>query len=234
MTDFKVLHSKVSELLNTAGFEVYPFLIGWYNENDDTLAFIVISTPAMFDKAFKPFICRQSCVDQRDPIDECMIHYFSRIKEAFPEEEVDTMHDFEMTATRRPKVLVQTAGHVAGAAYYYQRKDVTDDPWGPEKKIYGVSVHPKYGGWFALRGVAVFKNVHQPALPRVPPIDCVPAREDRITLLERFNFHWQDWSYRDIVPVEEKYSEEQKKYFKTLPKDRKEVVDEIRKAFERQ
>nr|KAG5696373.1 hypothetical protein BaRGS_028368 [Batillaria attramentaria] len=125
---------------------------------------------------------------------------------AFPEEEVDTMHDFEMTATRRPKVLVQTAGHVAGAAYYYQRKDVTDDPWGPEK----------------------------PALPRVPPIDCVPAREDRITLLERFNFHWQDWSYRDIVPVEEKYSEEQKKYFKTLPKDRKEVVDEIRKAFERQ
>lgn len=240
MTEFEVVQSNVSRILNTAGFETYPFLIGWYNQNvekpfvlpyeDDTLAFVVISTPAMFDKAFKPFICRQSCDEQRDPIDECMIHYFNRIKEAFPDEEVDTMHDFEMTATRRPKVLVQTAGHVAGAAHYYQRKDVADDPWEPQQKICGVSVHPKYGGWFALRGVAVFKSIRQPTLPCVSPVDCVPGREDRIKLLEKFNFHWKDWTYRDIVQVEEKYSQEQMKYFETMPKDRKDIVEEIKKS----
>ena len=49
--------------------------------------------------------------------------------QAFPEEEVETLHDFELTVTKRPKVLVQTAGHVAGAAYYYQRKDVQPDAW---------------------------------------------------------------------------------------------------------
>lgn len=43
------------------------------------------------------------------------------------------MYDFEMDRNRKPKILVQTAAHVAGAAYYYQRKDVANDPWGKTK-----------------------------------------------------------------------------------------------------
>ena len=99
------------------------------------------------------------------------------------------------------------------------------------QKIYGVSVHPKYGGWFALRGVIIFKNVQQPELPFRAPEDCVPSREDRIKLLESFNYHWQDGTYRDIVPAQEKYSEEQKKYFETLPKDRGDIVKQIKSQF---
>ena len=38
------------------------------------------------------------------------------------------MHQFEMP-NWQAKILVQTAAHVAGAAYYYQRRDVTDQPW---------------------------------------------------------------------------------------------------------
>ena len=37
--------------------------------------------------------------------------------------------DYELHPNHRPKVLVQTAGHVAGAVRYYQRSDLTDDPW---------------------------------------------------------------------------------------------------------
>jgi len=48
---------------------------------------------------------------------------------AFSDHEVQCIHDFEFHHSRRPKVLVQTAGHVAGAAYYYQRSDVLNDPW---------------------------------------------------------------------------------------------------------
>lgn len=95
------------------------------------------------------------------------------------------------------------------------------------QKIFGVSIHPKYGGWFALRGVVIFKNVQQPDLSRRAPPDCVPSQEARIKLLESFNFHWRDWTYRDIVEVQEKYSEEQKQYFETLPKDRKDFVRKI-------
>lgn len=43
------------------------------------------------------------------------------------------MFDYEMLPSRKPKFLAQTAAHVAGAAYYYQRKDVKCDPWG--KKV---------------------------------------------------------------------------------------------------
>ena len=53
--------------------------------------------------------------------------------QALPEFDIDAVHDFELHHTRRPKVLVQTAGHVAGAARYYQRKDVKNDPWDKKK-----------------------------------------------------------------------------------------------------
>ena len=47
--------------------------------------------------------------------------------------DVESYHDFDLTHTRRPKVLVQTAGHVAGAVYYYQRSDVENKKWKPDK-----------------------------------------------------------------------------------------------------
>ena len=43
------------------------------------------------------------------------------------------MYSFEMVS-ERAKILVQTAGHVAGGAYYYQRMDVKPDPW-PKNKV---------------------------------------------------------------------------------------------------
>lgn len=46
---------------------------------------------------------------------------------------MDVIFDYEILPSRKPKFLAQTAAHVAGAAYYYQRKDVKLDPW--EKKV---------------------------------------------------------------------------------------------------
>lgn len=182
----------------------------------------------MFDHGFKPFLKETSCVGGRDPLDEFMAHIFAKVKSEFPQQEIEVIHDFEMLPTRRPKVLVQTAAHVAGAAYYYQRNSVTSDPWGEKRKICGVSVHAKYGGWFAIRGVIIFKDILVPDLPQKEPVDVVQGDEKRIELLEKFNFHWKDWSFRDIVPTDSKYSEEQKKYFATLPADRKELLDSLR------
>ncbi|KAK6484380.1 methylmalonic aciduria and homocystinuria type C protein-like protein isoform X1 [Huso huso] len=126
---------------------------------------------------------------------------------SFPAQKVEVSYDYEMLPSRRPRFLAQTAAHVAGAAYYYQRKDITADPWG-NKKMYGVCMHPRYGGWFAIRALLVFPGVGAEGLVQRDPPDCVPSQELRIELLERFNLRWQDWSYRDIVPVEERYSEE--------------------------
>ena len=95
-----------------------------------------------------------------------------------------------------------------------------------------MSVHPKYGGWFALRGVLIFKGVTCPDLERKHPKDIVPTTELRKELLERFNFRWKDWSFRDIIPAEKKYSEDQKEYFSTPPKDRKELIDRLKQKNE--
>ncbi|XP_069794920.1 cyanocobalamin reductase / alkylcobalamin dealkylase [Narcine bancroftii] len=223
------IQQRLRELLSPFGFQCNPFRISWYNAAvqpcfqlqypDDTLAFVILSTPQMFEKAFKPFIAFTKLSGVRDPIDECVAHYLTQVMKNFPEHRIEAIHDFELLPNRRPKVLVQTAAHVAGAAYYYQKKDVQQNPWG-EKKMNGVCIHPCYGGWFAIRGVLIFPDVQDPSLEQKMPVDCVLTDEKKIQLLKKFNFHWQDWTYRDIIEVEERYSEEQKLYFASPPAER--------------
>lgn len=55
--------------------------------------------------------------------------------QSLADQQVDIMFDYEMLPNRKPKFLAQTAAHVAGAAYYYQRKDVQQDPWGEKVSI---------------------------------------------------------------------------------------------------
>lgn len=223
------LKQKIEDTLCPYGFEVYPFQVAWYNEllppafhlplPGHTLAFLVLSTPAMFDKALKPFVQNCHLQSLTDPVDQCVSYHLKRVTERFPELKMEVIADYEVHSNRRPKILAQTAAHVAGAAYYYQRKDVEADPWGTQH-IAGVCIHPRFGGWFAIRGVVLLPGIEVPDLPPRKPPDCVPTRADRITLLEGFNFHWRDWTYRDVVTPEERYSEEQKTYFSTPPAQR--------------
>lgn len=77
--------------LGDYGFEFHPFKIGWYNEvikpifhlnyPYDTLAILIISTPQMFEKAFKPFITSCQLSGLFNPIDECMIYHLNYIKQ---------------------------------------------------------------------------------------------------------------------------------------------------------
>ncbi|KAK3091481.1 hypothetical protein FSP39_020157 [Pinctada imbricata] len=184
----------------------------------------------MFEKGFKQFLCRQDCTGVRDPIDQCVAYYFSQVMQAYSDYEIDAIHDFEMNHNRRPKVLIQTVAHISGAAYYYQRADVVDDPWPESQKICGVCVHPRYGGWFALRGVLIFKDVIYSDLQQTPPTDCVPGQRQRISLLEKFNFNWKDWTFRDVIEAEQKYTEQQKDYFATRPGDRQKVIEAIKNS----
>ncbi|XP_027145874.1 cyanocobalamin reductase / alkylcobalamin dealkylase [Larimichthys crocea] len=223
--------AQLEDCLSKCGFEVSPLKVGWYNSllpasfhlayPDDTLAVVVLSTPSMFEQAFLPFMEERGYQGLSDPIDQCVKHKVSSaVSQCFPGQEVDVRYDYELLPSRKPKFLAQTAAHVSGAAFYYQKSDVIDQPW-DEKKMFGVCVHPKFGGWFAIRALLVFGGVpvgSEMAQP-VPP-DCVPSREGRIQLLEGFNFHWQDWSYRNIVHPVQTYSQKQRDYFATPPAQR--------------
>ncbi|XP_070260969.1 cyanocobalamin reductase / alkylcobalamin dealkylase isoform X2 [Myotis yumanensis] len=173
----------------------------------------------MFDRALKPFLQSGHLKPLTDPVDQCVAYHLGRVKKSLPELQIEVIADYEVHPNRRPKILAQTAAHVAGAAYYYQRQDVEADPWGTQH-ISGVCIHPRFGGWFAIRGVLLLPGIEVPDLPPTKPLDCVPTRTDRIALLESFNFHWRDWAYRDAVTPQERYSEEQKAYFSTPPAQR--------------
>lgn len=238
-------HEAVLEELETAlegtGLECRPFKIGWYNAlvaaafrfpyPEDALAVVVLSSPSMFEKVFLPFLAtRYQPGLTTDPIDQCAREQLDRLAALFPQYAVQRIQDNEMhPASHRPKVLVQTAGHVAGATYLYQKSDVSPDAWAEEKKIFPVSMHPKYGGWFAFRGVLLFKDLLAPGLVQQAPVDCVPSRERRIELLEKYNFHWQDWgpgSFRHVseCEIEETYSQKQQTYFTTEPAQRFDLI----------
>ncbi len=221
------------------GLECHAFLVSWYNakvstgfqlpHHGNTLAVLVVNTPSMFERLFVPYLQVTSHTHHLlDPLDNCLKEFFSDLTTSlFPHHQLEVIQDYEVNpATRKPRILVQTAGHVAGAARYYKRDDLNPDPWPGTRKVYGVSMHPVYGGWFAFRGVLIFKGVEVPDLKWVEPEDCVPSQEMRVELLEKYNWHWKDWSFRDVMAgvVKEKYSEEQKVYFETEPKHRAALV----------
>lgn len=91
--------------------------------------------------------------------------------------------------------------------------------------MFGVCIHPRLGGWFAIRALLVLKGVEVgEALQQVAPPNCVSSREAQIELLKRFNLCWRDWTYRDIIPTEERYSPQQREYFLTPPGQRVELL----------
>lgn len=231
---------EINKLLNkhesSKGLEFYPFCTNWYNEQidqrfclqypDNTLAFCIVSVPSFFKEQFIPFIREREFSKLSDPLDQCLTNTLKSIKNSLTEYDIEIIHDFEVLPNRRPKLLVQTAGHVSGAAYYYQAKHVENPPWKNGKKIYGVSSHPVYGGWFSFRGAFIFKNVQVPYLKQKDPIDRFD-NDQKIKILDRFNFHWEDWTYRDVLTPRARYDEYQKKYFLTKPADRFQLIDEI-------
>ena len=193
----------------------------------DTVALCVISTPEMFDKGFKRFVKSGKYSGSKDPLDEFISGHLNQLKTKFPNEEIEIIHDYDLLPSRRPKILVQTAGHVSGAAFYYRRENVKNDPWKATANIFGVSIHGKYAGWFGFRGVIIFKHLQAPTLEQKPPVDVVCTDEKIIELLEKFNYHWRDWSFRDIVPAVMKYSDEQKLYFMTPPAERRKLLEKF-------
>jgi len=230
-SNFHRVNTVMERMLSPLGFEVHPFLIDWYNEQvksnkfkldyaPGTLAFVVISQPSMFEKAFVPFL--RTCWDShniQDPIDQCMKHCFGTVREALSDDEVAILHDFDIHPNRRPKVIVQTAGHVAGAVRFYKVEQQNNN-W------YPVCHHPRWGGWFAIRGVFIFPSLSEPQLPRKEPATVLSDAESRL-LLELYNGNWKDGKWREIGNPEQRYSDNQIAYFNTPVPERHTLIPHL-------
>ncbi|XP_067929927.1 cyanocobalamin reductase / alkylcobalamin dealkylase-like [Watersipora subatra] len=240
----EALVQKVREAASPRGFDVHFFKVGWYNElvdesfhlpyDHDALALLLLSNPDMFELSFIPFL-RSSAYEptKNDPLDQFIKHYVSHLRETvLRERDIEVYYDYEMDPrTRRPRIIMQTAGHAAGAAFYYHQgliSHLLPENSTHAKKLFPVSIHPEYGGWFAFRAVIVLRDIRLPEeLTLTQPIDCVPRDEDRLQLLQLFNGQWQDGLYRDINKPKKRYSSIQKEYFITPPKSRSSIIEKI-------
>lgn len=45
-----------------------------------------------------------------------------------PEYPLEIIHDFDLTPTRRPRILMCTCGHIAGAAFYVRPQQLLNAP----------------------------------------------------------------------------------------------------------
>ncbi len=90
-----------------------------------------------------------------------------------------------------------------------------------KKKTYPVCLHPEFGGWFALRGVLIFAELTASNLPPKDPPNILESEEEILNLLELYNDHWRDWSFRDVIDVRERYSSDQMEYFNLEPGEKR-------------
>lgn len=157
----------VQAALQPLGFECHRLLVGWYNQlvsppfrlsyPAETLALVVLSTPLWFESCFLPYL--RAGGSQREPVDSCVRSVVSEAVRRLPAP-ARLWLDSDMVSGR-PCVLLQTAGHLAGAVRMYRPAE--GSRWA------GACLHPRYGGWFALRAMVVVETVQAPALPRTEP-----------------------------------------------------------------
>ncbi|ODM94459.1 Methylmalonic aciduria and homocystinuria type C protein [Orchesella cincta] len=233
----------LSSALDPIGLDVHPFMIGWYNKKvgakfrleypEDTLAFVIISGPDVFEKCIVPYVtCQlQENPDFRteDPLDDSMKHVFGVVKEDLQIAgfEVDTFHDFDLHPSRRPKVLVQTAAHVAGAVQYlhktYLPEKIQRERFFEKSNLSGVAIHPTYGGWYAIRGVVIFRDlpVYEQKLEQPQDLQIFNNPETIARVIELFAYNWQNNEWRNMHPGSGfKYSDDFQKYLDTEPAQR--------------
>ena len=110
------LNDIIDSFCENKGLEAYPFKLKWYNASltndkfkiqsfpEDSLAFVIISQPSMFEKTFLPFVSDNwsNMCKILDPLDQCMKSVFQELKSNVQDldSQVQFFHDFEIGPNR--------------------------------------------------------------------------------------------------------------------------------------
>ena len=99
-----------------------------------------------------------------------------------------------MKPNRLPKILMQTACHVAGAACFYQTEDC-DQSLLPDslkgKKLFGCCVHPQFGGFFSMRAAVFTGQAAGESSLKESQIELNLTKEQITNVVKEFNTDWQ-------------------------------------------
>jgi len=233
-SDFDCLTEKmIAEKLTEFGMEAFSFNTDEYDSlvekefrlnRPDSRALLIISRPDFFEKCVVPFI-KENSNNLQDPIDASAK---SQIEKLFQGKEI--VFDYELHPNRRPKILMQTAMHVSGCAWFYQKQDCDLELLPSDlrdQKLLGVCLHPEFGGYFSARAV-VFIDI--PDIPVKKPVKILSEKREISKLLEEMNSNWRAGRWRDFGIPTKKYSSEALEFFNTKPKERNIIIERIRQS----
>jgi len=225
-----------------------PWLVGWYNasreENaggqqritadDGAVAFAVCSLPNYIDVIAEHYARSRP---DGDFINATTNEIMEQLKKKLPAELDVLLLNTDMGP---PHYHVQTVGAVCGMDQHLEAVDVDDDEWKEElsadledtrdpkmwgsdpeilRKIFGVNVHPEYGGWYAYRLLVVLRGVNNTCLPEglvQPAAHKFVEQEDAKRILREYNLQHDFCLWRDLTvqhPASHRYSPEEYLYF---------------------
>ncbi|CAJ1401815.1 unnamed protein product [Effrenium voratum] len=212
---------------------------------DDAVAFAICSLPRYLDTVVDYYARKRPA---KDLVDAATNEILEQLRAVIP---ASLDAQIINTDVGPPYVHVQTVGAVCGEDQHIEAKDVqsdgrkewqedledrleeTRDPkmWGTEsemrRKIFGVNIHPVWGGWYAYRGLIVLRNGKQASLQKPEPLDFLKD-EDKMRILTEYNQRHQMCLWRDLPDhaPENRYSPEEFFFFtETSPDKRRRFLD---------
>ncbi|CAE7237397.1 mmachc [Symbiodinium sp. CCMP2592] len=212
---------------------------------DDGVAYAVYSVPGYLDVVIEHFARERPSTGFVDGATDAIL---AQLRQALPAELEPQVVN---TDEGPPYYHVQTIGNVCAEDEHIEAKDIandgddweedlsdrleeTRDPkmWGSEsemlRKIFGVNVHPTWGGWYAYRALIVLRQGTQASLQKPEPMAFL-ATEDKKRILAEYNLRHQLCVWRDLSdshPPEKRYSPEEYFFFtETSPDKRRRFLE---------
>ncbi|CAE7204674.1 MMACHC [Symbiodinium natans] len=217
---------------------------------DDAVAYAIYSVPGYLDVVIEHYARERPSTGFIDGATDAIL---AQLRQALPAElEAEVVN----TDAGPPYYHVQTIGNVCAEDEHLEAKDVdgddrddwqedlsdqleeTRDPkmWGTEsemrRKIFGVNVHPIWGGWYSYRALIVLRKATQASLPQPKPLAFL-ATEDKKRILAEYNLRHQLCLWRDLAdshPPEKRYSPEEFFFFTETSPDKRRRFLEMKAA----
>lgn len=195
-------------------------------KNEDAIAFVVLSNNRFFERVVDNFLPES---ENSNFVDKTVDEMLVRIQNILSPE-----YKAKLWSTDRPPLFhVQTMGYVAGATEYVPPCSLTrkDDSVGSGDHIWGVSIHPEYGGWFTFRLLIVLEGVTWPKGEKIAPLRFL-SDEARDIIIYEYNTNPDLARWRDFNNGEselKKYDATQYAYFHERSVDKRRRILELLK-----
>eukprot|EP00928_Gymnodinium_smaydae_P064407 TRINITY_DN47738_c0_g1_i1.p1 TRINITY_DN47738_c0_g1~~TRINITY_DN47738_c0_g1_i1.p1 ORF type:complete len:319 (-),score=38.78 TRINITY_DN47738_c0_g1_i1:200-1156(-) len=183
---------------------------------EDSLAFLLYSGPGFLNtivERFEHSAQAGSCDFVDDTTDAILNELVGEISE--------DLHPKVLNLDKGPPYFhAQSLGVVAGVAQHLNPDEVNDpewresvsaqllstrseEVWGSDlavrQKLFGISIHPEFGGWYAYRGLVILCGARTSNLVRPPPVISVEDMSEKKRILEEYNLRGDDCLWRDLT-----------------------------------